>query len=93
MPWAINCTADNGNFALDVVLSGGAQGVPAGGVASKGVAGVVTDTVVNFATKPGTIQTIGGAAELGEEGLAGPIGWAKVIIDGATFAYALAVCK
>lgn len=64
-----------------------------GGPATKGVAGMVTDVVVNAATKPGTIQTLSGATQLGEEGLAGPIGAAKVLYDLATFLYGVGVCR
>jgi hypothetical protein len=85
---------DNGNFAVDVVFGGASQGLPvSGGPASKGIAGIVTDAVVNAATKPGTIQTLSGATELGEEGLAGPIGWGKLGYDFVTFAYGVAVCR
>jgi RHS repeat-associated protein len=87
-------SADNGNFTQDVLLGGASQGLPIGnGPAAKGVVGIVTDAVVNAATKPGTIQTLSGATELGEEGLAGPIGWAKLGYDALTFAYGVATCR
>ena len=87
-------SADNGNFAVDVIFGGAGQGLAIrGGPATKGVAGMVTDVVVNAATKPGTIQTLYGATQLGEEGLAGPIGAAKVLYDLATFLYGVGVCR
>jgi RHS repeat-associated protein len=86
--------ADNGNFTQDVLLGGASQGLPIGqGPAAKGIVGIVSDAVINSATKPTVIQTLTGATELGEEGLAGPIGWAKLGYDAVTFAYGVAACR
>ena len=62
----------------DFALGGTAQGLPLGATASsKGIAGVATEAAV------------GGA--LGEE-MVTPVGWAKLGIDGAVFAGAVAYC-
>jgi hypothetical protein len=85
---------DVGATAGDLALGGYSQGIPIGsGVAAKGIAGIVTDATVNAATKPGALLSITGAAtELGEEGLAGPIGLAKLGIDAAIFGISAAYC-
>lgn len=86
-----------GNFGAaygDFVLGGTAQGLPVGTVpASKGIVGVTTEAGVNAITQSGTILSITGTAtELGEEGLAGPVGLAKLGIDLATYLGSAAYC-
>lgn len=62
----------------DFALGGTAQGLPLGAAASsKGLAGVATEGAVG--------------AALGEE-MVTPVGWAKLGIDGAVFAGAVAYC-
>lgn len=80
----------------DFALGGTAQGLPIGSTASsKGLAGVLTEAGVNAVTRPGAILSgvTGVAAQLGEEGLAGPVGLAKLGIDGAVYLGALAYCR
>jgi RHS repeat-associated protein len=80
----------------DFALGGTAQGLPIGSTASsKGLAGVVTEATVNVLTRPGSVLSgvTGVAVELGEEGLAGPVGLAKLGIDGAVYLGALAYCR
>jgi hypothetical protein len=63
----------------DFALGGTAQGLPFGSSASaKGIVGAVTDAGVD--------------AALGE-GMAGPVGWAKLGIDAVTYAGSLLYCK
>jgi hypothetical protein len=86
-----------GNFGAaygDFALGGTAQGLPIGTVpASKGIVGVATEAGVNAVTQPGAVLSIAGTAtELGEEGLAGPVGLAKLGIDLATYLGSAAYC-
>jgi hypothetical protein len=86
-----------GNFGAaygDFALGGTAQGLPIGTVpASKGIVGVATEAGVNAFTQPGAVLSIAGTAtELGEEGLAGPVGLAKLGIDLATYLGSAAYC-
>jgi hypothetical protein len=79
----------------DFALGGTRQGIPGSTSASQsGVVGVLTDAGVNAVSSPGSVLSgvTGVATELGEEGLAGPVGWAKLGIDGAVFAGAVAYC-
>lgn len=63
----------------DFALGGTAQGLPLGGSASaKGIVGAVTDAGVDAAFG---------------EGMAGPVGWAKLGIDGAVYLSSLAYCR
>jgi hypothetical protein len=84
-----NVTAGgNGNEVMgDLVLGGGRQGIPGGGLFSAGVVGIATAAGVNAVSAPGSILSgvTGTATALGEEGLAGPVGWAKLGIDAAIF--------
>jgi hypothetical protein len=67
----------NGNQVMgDLILGGARQGIPGGGPFSAGVVGLATGTAVDAAA----------------EGMAGPVGWAKLGIDGAVFAGAVAYC-
>jgi hypothetical protein len=50
------------------------------------------DAAINAATKPETIQTLSGVTELGEEGLAGPVGLVKFGYDLLTFGYGILTC-
>jgi len=80
----------------DFALGGTAQGLPIGSTASsKGLAGVLTEAGVNAVTRPGAVLSgvTGVGAQLGEEGLAGPVGLAKLGIDGAVYLGALAYCR
>lgn len=67
----------NGNQVVgDLVLGGARQGIPGGGPFSAGVVGLATGAGVDAAA----------------EGMAGPVGWAKLGIDGAIFAGTVAYC-
>lgn len=83
-----------GATATDLALGGYSQGLPVGeGVYAKGIAGVTTDAAVNAVSNPGVILSITGTAtELGEEGMAGPVGWAKLGLDAATFLGSAIAC-
>jgi len=55
--------------------------------------GVTTDAVINAATKsPGLLSLAGTGSEIAEEGLAGPIGWGKLALDGIVFLGSAAYC-
>jgi RHS repeat-associated protein len=82
-------------FAGDLAIGGAGQGLPiaANNIWGKGVAGAATDVVVNAATKSsGILSLTGTGTELAEEGLAGPIGWGKLAIDGVIFLGSAAYC-
>jgi hypothetical protein len=87
-------TGHFGAAYADFALGGTAQGLPIGTVpASKGIVGVATEAGVNAVTQPGAVLSIAGTAtELGEEGLAGPVGLAKLGIDLATYLGSAAYC-
>ena len=60
----------NGNQVMgDLILGGARQGIPGGGPFSAGVVGLAT----------------GAGVDAVAEGMAGPVGWAKLAIDGAIF--------
>ena len=61
----------------DLILGGARQGLPGGGLFSAGVVGLATGAGVNAVA----------------EGMAGPVGWAKLAIDGAIFAGSVAYCN
>jgi hypothetical protein len=68
----------NGSEVMNNLILGGArQGLPGGGPLSAGVVGLVTATAVDTAA----------------EGMSGPVGWAKLAIDGAIFAGSVAYCN
>jgi hypothetical protein len=71
-----------------------AQGVPGPKCFyAQGLVGLATDAGMNAATVAGEILSIvGPAAELSEEGLAGPVGWAKFGIDGTLYVAAYECC-
>jgi RHS repeat-associated protein len=88
-------SGQNGATMGDLALGGASQGLPIGGsgLSSKGLAGLATDAAIDAVSQPGEVLSITGAAtQLGEEGLAGPIGLAKLGIDGAIFAASAAYC-
>jgi hypothetical protein len=77
----------------DTVIGGVRQGIPGGGVLSKGLAGSALDFGVNAITKAAPIAYLAGTgAELAGEGLAGPVGWAKIGVDAGIFAGAFVYC-
>jgi hypothetical protein len=87
----------SGNFGAaygDFFLGGTTQGLPIGSTASsKGIAGVVTEAGLNAISQPNALLSLTGAAtELGEEGLAGPVGAAKLGVDLLTYLGSAAYC-
>jgi hypothetical protein len=82
----------------DLVLGGGRQGIPGGGVFSKGVAGVATEAALGTSAASivspvtGEVTSLAAEGTLGAEGAAGPVGWIKLGIDGAIFAASAAYC-
>jgi hypothetical protein len=79
----------------DLLLGGAAQGIPGigKGWTGKGAAGFTMDAAINFATKAEPILSVAApVAEVGAEGLAGPIGWAKFGVDGLIFTASAASC-
>jgi hypothetical protein len=79
----------------DFALGGTAQGLPIGtSPAALGVVGVVTNAAVNSVSAPGSVLSgvTGVATSLGEEGLAGPVGLAKLGIDLAVYLGSAAYC-
>jgi RHS repeat-associated protein len=79
--------------ASDVIYGGARQGLPGGGGFSKGLAGIATEAVVNAVSEPAPLLSITGtAAEVGSEGLTGPVGWAKLGIDAAIFGGSALYC-
>jgi len=83
-----------GETAQDFALGGYSQGLPFGsGINAKGLAGVTTDAAVNAVSPAGELLSISGAAApLAEDGMAGPVGLAKLAIDAAIFGVSAAYC-
>ncbi len=81
------------NLAMDYVLGGATQGLAGRSLHAKGVAGVTTDLVVNALTKAEPVVSLSGTgSQVAAEGLAGPIGWAKIGIDGLVFGGSAIAC-
>ena len=80
----------------DAELGDVTQGVPVPGAPAVlgGVAGVATEAGINAVTRPGAVLSAvtGAATELGEEGMAGPIGFAKFGIDLGIYLAAARYC-
>jgi RHS repeat-associated protein len=80
----------NAQIAGDLALGGFGQGFPGAGrlgPGGNGIAGVATDWALNAMTKATPMLSIAGAAtsDVAAEGLAGPIGLAKIGVDGLIF--------
>ena len=92
--WYENHAGDAKGVAVDMALGGISQGLPVGkGPLAKGLVGLATDAGVNAVTNPGEVLSIAGpATELGEEGLAGPVGWIKLGADALIYGASLASC-
>ena len=90
----------NGNQVVsDWALGGTRQGIPGGGVFSKGIVGIATENALGTSAasivSPVSGEAVSLAAEgtLGGEGAAGPVGWIKLGIDGAVFLASAAYCR
>ena len=83
-------------FSIDLALGGAGQGIPgiaANNVWGKGIAGTATDAAIDAMTAARPVLSLTGeVTDAAAQGLAGPIGWGKLAIDGLIFLGSAAYC-
>jgi len=93
--------ANNGNAVVaDWALGGARQGIPGGGVFSKGIVGISTEAALNGISETasiaspvtGEVTSLAAEGTLGAEGAAGPVGWIKLGVDAAIFVASATYC-